>query len=140
MSASRSAHIVVVGLISIALAAGTPVPGAAQRAGGEPASGEVKQQAREIVPTRVADQLGVKLAPNQPAEFTVGTSLTAILTDSAKLASFGARDVHTGARVTITRVAPEKLRLEMDELDPVPRTTKLTLRIDGEGRISALAQ
>lgn len=139
MSASRSTHLVFVGLISVAMAASTPLSGSAQRAG-EPASAEVKQQGREVVPARVADQLGVKLAPNQPTEFTVGTSLTAILTDSAKLAALGARDVHTGARVTITRVAPERVRLEMDEMDPVPRTTKLTLRIDSEGRISVMGQ
>ncbi len=139
MPASRLTHIAALGVISIALAATTPFPGAAQRSGGEPASIEVKQQSRELLPERVADQLGVKLAPGQPTAFTIGSSLTGMLTDSTKLAAFGARDVHIGARVTISRVAPEKVRLEIDELDPVPRTTKLTLHIDSEGRLSTTA-
>lgn len=101
-------------------------------------SGQVRQQSRHTETETIALQLGVKPSPNQPDELPVGTSLTASLLDPARLAAFGATGLHAGARVTIMRIAPDKLRIEVDEMDPVPLTKKLTLRIDAQGRLSTI--
>jgi hypothetical protein len=84
----------------------------------------------------VASQLGATLSPGQPEEMGVGTSITATLADPAKLAALGASGLHAGARVTVVRTAPERIRVEVDELDPVPLTKRLVLKIDAQGRLT----
>jgi hypothetical protein len=101
-------------------------------------SGQVRQQSRHTATEAIAAQLGAKLSPNQPEELPVGVSMTASLTDSARIASFGATGLHTGARVTVMRIAPDRIRVEIDEMDPVPLTKKLTLRIDAQGKLTPL--
>ena len=100
-------------------------------------SGQVRQQSRNSTEA-IAAQLGAKLSPNQPEELPIGVSMTASLIDSAKVAALGAAGLHAGARVTVLRIAPDKLRVEIDEMDPVPLTKKLTLRIDAQGRLTRL--
>ena len=88
----------------------------------------------------VASQLGATISPNQPDEFTVGTSITCMLVDPAKLAALGAEGVHAGARVTAARTAAERVRVEVDELDPAPLTKRLTLKINAQGRLTRITQ
>lgn len=88
----------------------------------------------------VASQLGASMSPSQPEEFGVGTSITCLLADPAKLAALGAPGLHAGARVTASRTAGERVRVEVDELEPAPLTKRLTLKIDAQGRLTAMPQ
>lgn len=97
----------------------------------------VVQQAMSVQSQSVAEQLGAKLNPQQRDELTMGVTLNASLQEPEKLARLGMSGLHKGARVTAMRVAPQKLIVEVDELDPVPVTRRATLRIDEQGRLSA---
>ncbi len=88
----------------------------------------------------VASQLGATISPGQPGEFAVGTSITCMLVDPAKLAALGAPGMHAGARVTAARTATERVHVEVDELDPAPLTKRLTLKIDSQGRLTPSTQ
>ena len=101
-------------------------------------SGQVRQQSRNTATEAIAAQLGAKLSPNQPDELPIGASMTASLTDPAKAAALGASGLHAGARVTVMRIGLDRVRVEIDEMDPVPLTKKLTLRIDAQGRLTPL--
>lgn len=91
-----------------------------------------------VAAARIAAQLGSKLVGEQPAELFIGASATAILADPARLAAFGLRNAKAGARVTILRSGTERLRIEVDEFEPVARTRTLKLNLDGEGRLSVV--
>jgi hypothetical protein len=132
MISTRFACAVAVAAASIALLA-VPAVAPAQ------AGGDVKQQSRQVSTASLAEQLGARLSPSQAEELTIGASITGTLADSARLAALGAPGMHAGARVTIMRVGPDRLRVEVDEIDPVPLTKKLTLRMDGQGRLSVIA-
>jgi hypothetical protein len=99
----------------------------------------VKLQSRGITRGDIAEQLGAKLGYNQNEEFALGTSVTAALVDPAKLAKLGIAGMHEGARVCAMRVAPDKLRIEVDELEPAPVMKKATLKIDDRGRVAVAA-
>jgi hypothetical protein len=126
------------GIACVALALMAPSRGSAQDSAA-PAARAEKPQPHELSSARIAAQLGTKLSVAQPEELMIGASLTGMLTDPTKLAALGARDARAGARVTITRAAADRVRVEVDEIDPAPRTRKLTLRVDGDGRLSAVA-
>ena len=130
MTSSLRAGVACVGIAFALLS--SPAAAAAQD------SGQVRQQSRQTMTEGIAAQLGAKLSPNQPEELPVGVSMTASLVDSAKIAALGATGLHAGARVTVMRIGPEKVRVEIDEMDPVPLTKKLTLRIDSQGRLTPL--
>ena len=130
MSARRRIVAHLAGLVGLSLLLAAPGPVGAQ------ATGDVRQQARETTAIDVAAQLGVKLSPNQPEEFGVGSNLSGLLADTAHIARLGLRGVRAGARITITRVGPQRVRVESDELDPTPRSRVLMLRIDGAGRLA----
>lgn len=87
---------------------------------------------------KIADQLGARLAPYQLVDLPVGLSLNATLADPGKLAKLGIAGMHEGARVTVMRIAPDRLRVEVDEMEPVPLTKKVTLKVDGKGDLSAM--
>jgi hypothetical protein len=67
----------------------------------------------------------------------VGSTLNGCVQDPEKLARLGLRGVHQGARVTAMRISPQKLLVEVDDLDPEPVTRKASLHIDDQGRLSA---
>jgi hypothetical protein len=94
--------------------------------------------AREVSTAFVAEQLGIKASPSQADELRVGGSITCVLVDPAKLAALGAPGLHAGARVTFMRIAVDKIRVEADEIEPVALTKRLTLRIDQQGKLSAI--
>jgi len=99
----------------------------------------VRQQSSQVTRGDVADQLGAKVTSSQNEELAVGSSLTGTLVDPAKLTKFGISGMHEGARVSVMRVAPDKLRVEVDELEPTPQTKKATLKIDDKGRLAPSA-
>jgi len=99
----------------------------------------VRQQSSQVTRGDVADQLGAKVTSSQNEELAVGSSLTGTLVDPAKLTKFGISGMHEGARVSVMRVAPDKLRVEVDELEPTPQTKKATLKIDDKGRLALSA-
>jgi hypothetical protein len=129
MTATRMVRVAAMATLAIGLA--LPCGAGAQ------ASSEVKAQVCEVSTAIVAERLGSKASPLQAADLVVGTSFTCVLVDPAKLAALGATELHAGARVTFARIASDKLRVEVDEIELVPLTKKLTLKIDPQGRLSA---
>ena len=123
---------------AVGLAAGYIGFALVQPSAGAQVSGEVRLQSRQISTAEIVGQLGAKLSPGQPDELPVGVSITGILVDTARLNALGAAGRQPGARVTVIRIALDRVRVEVDELDPVPFTKRLTLRLDGQGRLSVI--
>lgn len=86
-----------------------------------------------VVVAVLAAKLGVKAMPSSPEELELGHSITASLVDANKILKFGISGMHDGARVTITRIAADKLRVEADEMEPVEHTEVVTLLINSDG-------
>ncbi len=133
MSAMRLARAVGLAAAYIAFTLG-PHSAAAQ------VGGEVRLQSRQISTAEIAGQLGAKLAPGTLDELPIGVSFTGILVDSARLGALGGAGLQQGARVSVIRIALDRVRVEVDQMDPVPITKKLTLRLDGQGRLSVIAR
>ena len=131
-STLRSARVAGIAVAYVGILATAPVSAPAQST-----SSDVKQQSAGVTVRGIAEQLGTKLPPRESDELPIGGSFTGTLADPAKLAALGIAGVHEGARVTVMRVAPEKLRVEVDELDPAPLTKKATLKVDDKGKVSA---
>lgn len=96
-----------------------------------------QQSSAQFTKDDIADQLGAKMGMSVGEEFAPGSSLTGTLKDPAKLAKFGITGMHEGARVSAMRVSQDKVRVEVDELEPTPQTKKATLKLDEKGRLSA---
>lgn len=94
--------------------------------------GEIHASAKALIA-----QLGVKMPPRDDDEFGLGVSISGTLESPEKLARFGITGVHQGARVTIMRIAPDKVRVEADELDPTPARAAATLRLSASGTLLA---
>jgi hypothetical protein len=88
----------------------------------------------------VAEKLGAKLTPSSPHELEFGRSATMTLADPAKLEPYGIKGMHEGARVTITCVGPNRVRVEADELEPVQRRGAVTLRVSDDGTLTAVPE
>lgn len=101
---------------------------------------ETRTAIREVSSAIVAQQLGARLSPSQPGELTVGASLTGSLSDPERLALLGIAEARPGARVTMVRVAEQRLVVEVDEIEPVLRTRRVTLRLQGDGQLSVMAR
>ena len=94
----------------------------------------------EVAVKTITDALGLKLANSgAPASLDLGVSITCSLTDPAKLAKHTIRGLHEGARVTVTRVAPDRIRVEADEMEPVPVSGKATLKVNGDGTFTPVS-
>lgn len=125
--------------IALALAASSlvaPSFAAAQDSGAAAPTAAAAQPIRAVATSRIAEQLGAKLANAQPPDLGIGASATGILSDPARLAVLGLRDARAGARVTIMRSARDRVRVEVDEFEPVVRTRRLALHLDSDGRLS----
>ena len=110
------------------------IPSAGIAQGGQP---DVKQQSSVVTMGSIAEQLGAKVV-DRNAELPIGGSLTGSVTDPAKLAKFGITGIHEGARLTAFRSAPDKVRIEVDEIEPAPVSRKATAKLDGSGKLSAM--
>lgn len=114
----------------------TPSIAAAQDGSAPAPAVAVAQPIQAVATDKVAQQLGAKLANAQAADLVIGASATGILSDPARLAALGLRDAKPGARVTILRSARDRVRVEVDEFEPVVRTRRLALHLDADGRLS----
>jgi hypothetical protein len=83
----------------------------------------------------VAEKIGVKGMPGAARELELGQSATTVLAEPQKIAEYGIKGMHDGARVTITCVGPNRLRVEADEMEPVSRSVTVTLVIGDDGSI-----
>ena len=90
----------------------------------------------EISVKSIVDKLGLKQSGNLPDEFDLGRSITVSLADPAKIAKYGIVGMHEGARVTVTRVAPDRIRVEADEMEPVPNKSTVTLKVAANGSMT----
>ena len=87
----------------------------------------------------VAEKLGVKTMVNSPRELDFGHSITATLAEPKKLVPYGITGMHEGARVTITCVGPNRVRVEAEEMEPVEQRTTVTLRLGNDGSLTPIA-
>lgn len=85
----------------------------------------------------LAEQLGAKLQPRLDDELNVGQSFTAMLEQPEKFTALGLKPMHAGARVTVARVGPDKVKVEADEMDPAPANSSATLKLDSKGALIA---
>jgi hypothetical protein len=83
----------------------------------------------------IAEQLGAKLQPRDDDELRIGMSFTAVLESPEKLTEIGVKGMHAGARVTVARVAPDKIRVEADEMTPVQNSAAATFKVDAAGKL-----
>lgn len=118
-------------VVACAVAIGMPRVGTAQSGLGEPS----------VEVGAVLKKLGTKPATtNYPAELELGRTITASLVSPDKLAEHGIKGMHEGARVTVTRVAPDRIRVEADELEPVAAKGVVTLRVGIDGSLTEAAE
>ena len=136
-TSKASAHLVVIAATLVAASLVAPSLAAAQDSGTAAPTAAAAQPVRSVATDKVAEQLGAKLANAQPEDLVIGASATGILSEPARLAALGLRDAKPGARVTIMRSAHDRVRVEVDEFEPVARTRRLALRLDADGRLSA---
>ena len=122
----------VLALVACLTIIATPRIGAQQdpKQQGGPAFSSVSAKA-------IAEQVGARLQPRDDDELRLGASFTALLQDPEKLAEFGVKGMHAGARITIARVAPDKVRIEADEMSPAPASAAATLKLDAKGALVA---
>jgi hypothetical protein len=90
----------------------------------------------EISVKSTIDKLGLKPSGNLPDDLELGRSMTVSLADPAKAAKYGIVGMHEGARVTITRVAPDRIRVEADEMEPLPNKSIVTLKVAADGSMT----
>jgi hypothetical protein len=83
----------------------------------------------------LSEKLGVKGLPNGARELEPGQSATMMLTEPKKLEPYGIKGMHEGARVTLTCVGPNRLRVEADEMEPEARSVVVTLRVQDDGSL-----
>ncbi len=103
-----------------------------------PAAGQSQQGESHATISGVAAQLGIKAQGPDGDDMRIGTSFTAVLEQPEKLAELGIAGMHAGARVTVARVAPDKVRVEADELDPVSHSAAVNLRLGANGELSKI--
>jgi hypothetical protein len=86
----------------------------------------------------IAEKLGGTLMPSTPGELEPGHSATLSLSDSVKISQYGIKNMHRGARVTVTYIGPGRLRVEADEMEPEMRSVKVTLVFAPSGALAVL--
>jgi hypothetical protein len=122
---SRGAALLVLGLALL-----VPLP---QRADAQAAARpRVVIGPNRVDVARLAERLGIAPQPDSPEELDIGTSVTCRLAKPSRLAAFGISGVREGARVTIVRSAPDRIRIEADEIEPM-RTESAVVRLDANG-------
>jgi len=99
-----------------------------------PASSSAQRNVDLVQVDALAEKMGLKLGPSTAHELELGQSTTMLLTKPEKLAIHGIK-MHEGARVTVTCVGPGRLRIEADELQPVPKTVVVMLKLGDGGTL-----
>lgn len=91
----------------------------------------------EFTAAVVAEQLGITIdADSADVEFGIGSELTGILKEPARLATFGITGMHTGARVTVLRLSYDRVLIEASEPNP-PIRKSIKIRISANGGLVA---
>jgi len=90
--------------------------------------------AAEVTIGQIAEQLGVRIPNRADEEFALRTTFTGTLADTAKIQEFGIKGFGIGARVTVARIAPDRVYIEVDEIDPPQRKT-IRLQMSANGTI-----
>ena len=86
----------------------------------------------------VAEQVGVRLEPKPfDDEFRIGLSISGTLEHHEKLERFGVKGMKNGARVTMSRIAADRVRLDCDQLDAQPSNAKADIKVDESGHLVA---
>lgn len=116
-------------LLSVCIAAIAASPAAA-------GAQSQQQGSVEISVKSTVEKLGLKPSGNLPDEFDLGRSITVSLADPTKAAKYGIVGMHEGARVTMTRVAPDRIRVEADEMEPLPNKSTVTLKVASDGSMT----
>ena len=88
----------------------------------------------------IASQLGVKPNAFKDEEFIPGVQFTGVLEEPEKLASLGIKGMHKGARVTVACLSPDRVLVDVDELEPSPRREATRLRLDALGRLGVASK
>ncbi len=88
----------------------------------------------------IASHLGLKIVPSGETELSLGGSFTGLLEEPAKLESVGVHGMHEGARVSVIKVGPDRIRVEADELEPKPAKATVTLNITSKGELVPVAK
>jgi hypothetical protein len=126
-------HAIAMIAVSLAIAGGTWRPADAQQA--------PKQQAAPRASVKsIAAQLGVRVQPRDDDDLDLGASFTAQLEDPEKLGAFGIQGMHAGARVTVFRSAPDKVRVEADEMEPKEARGAATIKLDAKGALEPVGK
>ncbi len=95
----------------------------------------------EVPVTATLEKLGAKPATtNYPQDLELGRTITAMLVSPDKIAEYGIKGMHEGARVTVTRIGPDRIRVEADELEPVAAKGVATLRVSADGSLTPVAE
>ena len=123
----RGVMLLSVCVAAAVVVAASPVPALAQ---------SQQQGAVEISVKSAIEKLGLKPTGNLPDDFELGRSITLSLADPVKAAKYGIVGMHEGARVTLTRVAPDRVRVEADEMEPLPNKSAVTLRVASDGSMT----
>jgi hypothetical protein len=84
----------------------------------------------------IGHQLGAKVSDRADVPLALGASVTGLLQDPSALERFGIKGMHKGARVAAMRFAPDKIRVEVDEVVPTPKKAATTLRVNEAGELS----
>lgn len=86
----------------------------------------------------VAEQLGVKLEPRPlDDEFRIGLSVSGTLERQEKLERFGIKGMKNGARVTMSRVATDRVRIDADQFAPDLVSARADVKVDETGHLIA---
>ena len=91
-----------------------------------------------VVVSIFSEKIGVKPMPSSPLELELGHSFTASVSDPGKLHKSGISGMHEGARVTVTRLSADKLRVEAEEMEPVEHKEIVNLAINGDGTFTVI--
>jgi len=103
-----------------------------------PVAGRSATRTALIAPTigSVAAQVGVKVASARAdEEFTLGVQFSGSLEDPRKLSTFGVTGFAVGARVTVARIAPDRVHIEADEMLPVEHKEFVRVLINADGQL-----
>jgi len=101
------------------------------------AQAPTQQSEIRLTNERVAKQLGTKVQDRPDGVLGLGNSFTGMLEEPEKLEAFGIKGMHKGARVVVMRVAPDRIRVEADELEPTETRGAATLRVSPSGDLIA---
>jgi hypothetical protein len=98
----------------------------------------VKQQGTKVgrpTVTAIVEQLGLQKPLRDDDSLEPGANFTGILKSPEKLSRIGLAGMSIGARVTVVRIAPDKMHVEADQVEPVAARKTVVLKVDESGKL-----